>query len=420
MSQEVPIYIGPDAVSQLVTFCARLRDARFTLVSDTNTYRALGEQVEAGLRQAGLPLVSIVLAGDEVIADEKYLIQTMVLAPPSDQVFVAIGSGTLTDIARYISFRTRNPFISVPTAASVDGFLSTGAPLVVGGIKETYKAQGPIGVFGDIQTLMDAPSELRAAGFGDVIGKTTSLADWQLGRLLWNEPYDPAIERRVRHAMTTCCEAVDDIASGSEQGIRYLMGGLLETGLCMLEVGNSRPASGAEHHCSHYWEIQLLKEHKPAILHGAKVGYATTLIARLYDAIRNLTQEDVKQLVQNAPFPDHDTAINEIRHAYGAGAEQVLKIQEPFLTMTEAEYRQLQQRIVENWPAIRAIAETVLPASTVSDLLDSVGGPTDWQTLGLQAHMIEPALMYGHYLRNRFTVVKLCKMLGLDVRQMII
>ena len=419
MPQDVPIYIGQDAVSHLAEFCQGLSGQRFTLVSDTNTYRALGERIEAALIQAGLPVVNIVLEGDEVIADEKYLVQTLVLAPPDDQVFVAIGSGTVTDIARYVSFRTRNPFISAPTAASVDGFVSTGAPLVVGGVKETYKAQGPIAVFADLQTLMDAPPELRAAGFGDVIGKTTSLADWQLGHLLWDEPFDAGIDQRVRHAMANCFEAVDDIARGSEQGIRYLIDGLIETGLCMLAVGDSRPASGSEHHCSHYWEMQLLKENKPAILHGAKVGYAATLIARLYDAIRNLTPEDVKQLVQNAPFPGHDTAINEIRHAYGAGAEQVLKIQEPFLTMSEAEYHQLQQRIVENWPTIRAIAETVLPASTVSDLLNSVGAPTDWQTLGLAEHMIKPALQYGHYLRNRFTVVKLCKMLGLDVRQII-
>ncbi|NLF78302.1 MAG: sn-glycerol-1-phosphate dehydrogenase, partial [Chloroflexi bacterium] len=207
MSQDVPIYIGPDAVPELVAFCRRLPAQPFTLVSDTNTYRALWQRIEAALTQAGLPVLSLVLEGDEVIADEKRLIEVMVKTPPVDQVFVAIGSGTITDIARYVSFRTRNPFISAPTAASVDGFLSTGAPLVVGGVKDTFKAQGPIGVFADLPTLMDAPPELRAAGFGDVIGKTTALADWRLGYLLWGEPHDPAIDRRVRGAMASCCEA---------------------------------------------------------------------------------------------------------------------------------------------------------------------------------------------------------------------
>jgi len=419
MSQDVHIYIGQDAVGHLVEYCRGLPTQRFTLVSDTNTYRALGERIEASLKQAGLPVINVVLEGDEVIADEKYLMQVLVQTPPGDQVFVAVGSGTITDITRYISFRTRNPFISTPSAASVDGFLSTGAPLVIRGVKDTYRAQGPLAVFADLPVLMAAPIELRAAGFADIIGKTTALADWRLGHLLWREPFNPEIERRVRHAMESCFEAVGDIANGSEQGIRDLIDGLIETGLCMLAVGDSRPASGSEHHCSHYWEMQLLKENKPAILHGAKVGYATTLIARLYDKVRNLTQDNVRRLVQDAKFPRHDMATNEIRHVYGAGAEQILKIQEPFLMMTEEEHHQLQQRIVENWQSIRDIADTVLPASTISELLNTVGAPTDWQSLGLEEHMIEPALLYGHYLRNRFTVVKLCKMLGLDVRQII-
>lgn len=416
MSQDVPIYIGPDAVPELVAFCRRLPAQPFTLVSDTNTYRALGQRIEAALTQAGLPVLSLVLEGDEVIADEKRLIEVMVKTPPVDQVFVAIGSGTITDIARYVSFRTRNPFISAPTAASVDGFLSTGAPLVVGGVKDTFKAQGPIGVFADLPTLMDAPPELRAAGFGDVIGKTTALADWRLGHLLWGEPHDPAIDRRVRGAMASCCEAVDDIASGSESGIRYLFDALIETGLCMLDFGDSRPASGSEHHCSHNWEMQLLRENKPAILHGAKVGYASMLIAQLYDKIRALSQDDARRLAENAPFAGHEAEIADIQRAYGTGADAVRRIQEPFLALTEADYRQLQQRIVENWPTIREIADTVLPASTVAALLNTVGGPTDWRTLGLEEHMVEPALLYGHYLRNRFTVIKLCRMLGIDTR----
>jgi hypothetical protein len=50
--------------------------------------------------------------------------------------------------------------------------------------------------------------------------------------------------------------------------------GLFETGLCMLDFGQTRPASGSEHHISHFWEMKLLLERRPAILHGAKVEVA--------------------------------------------------------------------------------------------------------------------------------------------------
>ena len=419
MSQNTPIYTGYDAVSRLVEYCSDSPVQQYTLVSDTNTYRALGEKLEDALKQAGLHVASIVLDGDEVIADEEYLMQVMIQAPPGEQVFIAVGSGTLTDIARYVSFRTGNTFISTPTAPSVDGFLSKGAPLVIRGVKDTHITHGPRALFADLQTLIDAPPELRAAGFGDVVGKITSLADWKLGQLLWDEPFDAEIERRVRRAMANCFESSDSIASGSENGIRTLFEGLIETGLCMLDLGNSRPASGSEHHCSHNWEMQLLAAGKPAILHGAKVGYATSLIAKLYEKIRSMTQDDARQLTIAARFAGHEPEIAEIRHAYGTGADQVIAIQQPFLSMTEDQYHQLQQRIIDNWPGIQAAADTVLPSSTIAELLDSVGAPTDWKTVGLEAEMIEPALTYGHYLRNRFTVLKLCKMLGIDVRQVI-
>lgn len=416
MSSDTPITMDRNAVDHLRVFCQTLPGARFTLVSDSNTYAALGRRIESVLKNAGLPITNIVLTGDEIIADEKYMMQTMIQAPPGDQVFVGIGSGTITDITRYVSFRTRNPFISAPTAASVDGFMSTVAPLVIGGVKETYPAQGPIAVFADLDTLTTAPRRLSAAGFGDVLGKTTALADWRLGQLLWDEPFDPEIERRVRHAMANCCEAVDDIAGGSEQGIRYLMDALIDTGVCMLEFGDSRPASGSEHHCSHFWEMRLLMANKPAILHGQKVGYAASLIAQLYDRIRGLSQDDVRELVQRAPFAGSAAAMEEIRRVYGAAADQILRIQGPFLNLTEAQYHSLQQRIVEQWPVIRGIAQTVLPSDAIIDLLERAGAPTDWRSLGLSEEMVEPGLLYGHYLRNRFTVVKLCQMIGIDVK----
>ncbi len=410
------IVIARDAVAQLVMFCAGMSGARFTVVSDTNTHRVLGARIEHALSAAGLPVIGIVLHGAEVIADERYLMRTLVQAPPEPQVFIAAGSGTITDIARYVSFRTGNPFISAPSAASVDGFVSLAAPLVIGGVKDTYTAQGPLAVFADLTTLAEAPRALTAAGFGDLIGKTTSLADWRLGHLLWNEPYDSAIEDRTRRAMNRCIDAAQDIASGSEDGIRLLLEGLIASGLCMRDFGDSRSASGAEHHLSHFWEMQLLKEGRPAIFHGAKVGVASALIARLYDQVRRLSQDGVRDLVQRASAPDPAHDRDEIRQVYGEGATQIERIQAPFLSLTAAQHNQLRQRVVERWADIQAIAHTVLPAETITSLLATVGGPTGWQSLGLERRMVEPGLLYGHYLRNRFTVLKLFRLLGLDTR----
>ena len=60
---------------------------------------------------------------------------------------------------------------------------------------------------------------------------------------------------------------------------------LILAGLSMQLCGNSRPASGAEHHLSHFWEMSLVNQPCGA-LHGESVGCGTLLVARHYHAGR--------------------------------------------------------------------------------------------------------------------------------------
>ena len=151
-----------------------------------------------------LPVKTIVLTGAEVVPDEHYVVQVLLEAPVDGRPYLAVGSGTLTDIVRFASHRTRTSFISVPTAPSVDGFTSVGAPMVIGRWKQTVQTQPPLAVFADEMTLRAAPRLMIASGFGDMMGKYTALADWELGAILWDEPFDEAIHRRARRALDKC------------------------------------------------------------------------------------------------------------------------------------------------------------------------------------------------------------------------
>ena len=413
MKSNDPIYIGQQATNELIGYCTRHKLQRLTLVADENTYAALGQRVEAALRAQDFDLTLIVLQGEEIIADEQHLIRVLSNAPVDEQTFVAVGSGTITDITRFVSHRTRNPFIAMPTASSVDGFTSIGAPLVLDGIKQTLISQPPLAIFADLPTLQAAPKPLIAAGFGDMLGKITSLADWKLGALLWDEPYDDAIAQRSRAALEACINHVDDIASGDEAGIRHLMDGLVESGLCMLDFGSSRPASGAEHHTSHYWEMLLLRQGRPAILHGAKVGVATIQVAALYDELGQMSRDQRRDVLAKAALPDRQREIETIRTVYGPAAGAIITEQAEFLDMTPAAFAALKLRIDRHWDAIQAIAEAVPSSETIAGLLRKVHGPISGQDLGLSDGDTQDGLAYGHYLRSRFTVRKLFHLLDL-------
>ena len=301
----------------------------------------------------------------------------------------------------------------MPTAPSVDGFASIGAPLIIDGIKTTVICQAPLAIFADLNVLTAAPRPMIAAGLGDMLGKFTSIADFRLGHLLWNEPYDEAIAQRTLAAAQMCVDLVAAIVQATPEGMRLLMEALIESGFCMLDFGNSRPASGTEHHYSHVWEMKLLQEGRPAILNGAKVGYATILAAQLYEQIKATTRQEIADRLEAATLPDRAEEIAQIHAAYGALADEVIAAQQPFLDLTPARFDELKQAILRNWGEIQDLAAAVPTAAAVTELLRTAGGPITPAELGLSADDIALGVDAAHYLRDRFTVRKLFHLLGL-------
>jgi glycerol-1-phosphate dehydrogenase [NAD(P)+] len=415
MSQERPLAVTVDthAIEHLVNFCHAQGRTKLFLVADPNTYAAQGEAVAAALRAAGFDVKQIILRSKEVIADGEHVFTVLRALDQEERTFVAVGSGTITDITRFVSHRTRSQFISAPTAPSVDGFTSIGAPMIIEGVKRTVYCHAPIAIFADINTLCAAPQAMIAAGFGDMLGKYTSIADWRLGRLLWHEPYDEAIAQRTLAAVQQCADNAEGIGKAEPHAVQALFDALVESGYCMLDFGESRPASGAEHHYSHFWEMKLLREGRPAVLHGAKVGVATVLVAGLYDRVRSLSRAEVADLLEAASLPARAEEMKIIQAAYPDEAPEVSRDQARFLDLTEADFGALKQRILDNWDAIQAIAAQVPPAEHVAQLLTTGGGPSRVDQIGISAAERDMAIADAHYLRDRFTVRKLARVLGL-------
>jgi glycerol-1-phosphate dehydrogenase [NAD(P)+] len=407
------VTIDDRAVEHLTEFCRAQGLQKLFMVADTHTFAAQGRAVQEALVAAGFDFKSIVFTDEEVIADAAHVFDVLVAAGGEARTYLAVGSGTLTDITRFASHRTHSQFIAVPTAPSVDGFASIGAPLIVHGVKITVICQAPLALFADLRTLAQAPQKMIAAGFADMLGKLTSIADWRIGHLLWNEPYDESIALRTLAAVQICVDNADAIGQGSPAGIRRLLDALLESGYCMLDFGSSRPASGAEHHYSHYWEMKLLQEGRPAILHGAKVGVATVLVAGLYDRIRQLSRQQVSDLLEAATWPSRAEEEALIREAYGELAGDIVAEHKAFLDPTAAQVETLRRTILERWEEIQAIAAQVPAAQEVAELLVRVGGPATVAELGLEESERDLAAANGHYLRDRFTVRKLVRALGL-------
>jgi len=406
-------YLGDNAVEHLIQYCEAQNLNRFFLVADRNTYAALGQSVETALQGCDWDVKVMVFDNPEVVPDEAFIMQVLMKADQVERTYLAVGSGTVTDITRFVSHRTRRPFISLPTAPSVDGFTSPSASLVIGRIKQTVMAQPPMAVIADLETLAEAPQPLIAAGYGDILGKAIALADWQLGHLLWDEPFDVEIAQRVRETLDACVDATSEIGQASPAGVRKLMFSLIDSGLCMLDFGNSRPAAGAEHYMSHYLEMKLLQEGRPAVLHGAKVGLCSIYVADLYAHLRQVGKAEAIRRLQTTFLPDRSAEVQRIRSVYGPIADKLIIEQTPFLDLSPVAFAMLKERILNHWDDIQALTAGVPAAQWFSEHLRQAGGATTPADLGLSEAEVHQALQDSHLLRNRFTVCKLARLMSL-------
>ena len=410
---DIFFYIGEDAVSQLVQYCEAQHLTSFLLVADQNTYPILGKTVEGTLRGRGWDVKSVVFESAEVVPDEAFIVQVLMEADQIERTYLAVGSGTITDITRFASHRTRRPFISLPTAPSVDGFTSPSSALVIGRIKQTIMGQTPLAVIADLGILSAAPKAMIASGFGDILGKAIALADWQMGNLLWGASFDAEIAGRVRKMLNACIEAADEIGRASPDGIQKLMFSLYDSGICMLDFGDSRPASGAEHYMSHYLEMKLLREGRPAVLHGAKVGLCSIYAAELYARLRALDKDAAAARLRATPQPDRAADIQRIHDVYGPIADRLVIEQASYLDLSPEDYANLQHRILDRWEAVQKIAAEVPTPQELIRLLHRAGGATRPAQLGLSDEEVEQAVLNSHLFRNRFTICKLGRMLRL-------
>ncbi|MFC4322465.1 sn-glycerol-1-phosphate dehydrogenase [Litchfieldia salsa] len=356
------ITIKKHALQDAVNYLQKKSYQNVMIVVDDTTYEAAGKQLCEQLTVTNIYHQLCYITPDknnDVVADEVSLVQVLLETPNDVDVILAVGSGTIHDIVRFVSYKMGKPFISIATAPSVDGFNSMGAPLVIKGMKQTFQLHSPIAVFGDLSILQDAPKKMIAAGFGDMIGKYTSLTDWKFGHLTANEPYCPLVAKVTEEALISCAENVDRIADGDEEGIRILFDALVQSGLAMLLMGQSHPASGGEHHLSHYWEMEFLKAEVPQILHGAKVGVTCQLISETYKG-------RFKEGLQNGAYSDLDPFKEEL-------IELINSIPEP---------------------------------AHIKKMIEDIGGDATPESLGVSQQLIDRSVAEAHNLRNRYTILR--------------
>ncbi len=325
-------------------------------------------------------------------------------------VLIACGSGSVHDVTRYAAHSKNVPFISFPTAASVDGYLSSVAAMTWYGQKLTFEAAPPIAVFADPEVYCTAPDRLTSSGVGDVLGKYNSLFDWKAAKILIGEYFCGEICSLEYDAVEELIQAVKSRANLDKKDYTTkVMYALLLSGLAMQLAGNSRPASGAEHHMSHFWEMHCINPETDA-LHGEKVAVGLLEVVREYKRVFSsfsdgYIAEKIKKINLDKTFSEC-----KITTVYGNLADSTMKENLPDGTMSSSSLAKISMddSLKDKIHEIRALADELPSVDELTELYKAAGVPMTPADVGLpdEFGFIGKSLEYAPYVRNRITLLK--------------
>ena len=397
------------------------------LVCDPNTKAAAADALAARLTHDGAAVQLRVIepqhAGEDLVCDAGAAATLRAALADHDadaaapaQV-VAVGAGTIGDIAKMATHRQGRPFVSVATAASMNGYTSSIAAVLVDGVKRTLPAQQAQAVFADVDVLCRAPAIMNCAGFGDLLSKPFSHADWLLAHRVRGVPYDEAPARLLDQAYEALLAAAGPIGRSDAEGVALLMRTILISGFTMALAGTSAPASGGEHLVSHYWDMEQHCQGQPLrALHGTQVGIATLLSARLYEhllaapvdrldaarlARRRPDLPDVAAMAADHPLLTNDV-IREVREQWAA--KQALG------EALRAEIAAVQA----DWDATRArLRSALVPAARIERALAAAGCPAVPGDIGVDRDHAARTLRVCRQIRSRYVALDLMDDLGL-------
>jgi glycerol-1-phosphate dehydrogenase [NAD(P)+] len=399
------IAVASDAIERLAAYATsgHWRDA--LLVMDANTEEAVGWRVSRELRDAGVRVAALSFPnGSGLAADEDAVsaARARLRADDPDGV-VAVGSGVLTDITRYATHLEDRGFVSVPTAASMDGYASSVAAMEFGGVKETFPAREPRAIFADPTVLAAAPAELTSSGLGDLLGKATARIDWMATHLLYGEAYCPAVDTRIMEPLQYAANHAEAVLRQEPAAIERLLHGLLQSGIAMAMMGSSRPASGCEHHASHFWDLLATRGVRAHAPHGLQVGYATQFAMRLQRfAFAGGVPALERPEVGDADEEDARAWIGEPSPAI----REAMLGKERFIAEHAGDWPEGPER----WAAVRErLAGGLALFPAVERALTAAGLPAEPDVLGIDPLTLRATFRHASRLRARYTVLDFLK-----------
>lgn len=270
------VVVGHNVINYTGKVCKDLKlNGNALIVAGETTFQRAGKTVGVSLEDSDFN-INIVKINEPTLDEVKNV--EMIAEEVKASFLLGVGGGKSIDIAKLASMHMDIPFISVPTAASHDGIVSSRASIISDNKTVSEEAHTPLAVVGDTAIIAAAPYRLLAAGCGDIISNYTAVRDWELAHRLRDEPFSEYASIISKLTAKILIDSAELIKPGLEESAWTVMKALVASGVAMSIAGSSRPASGSEHKFSH--ALDEIAPH-PA-LHGEQCGVGTIMMMYLH------------------------------------------------------------------------------------------------------------------------------------------
>jgi len=404
-------HVGEDAHERLAARARGCGMLNALVVADANTLEAVGDRVHRALMDSGCA-ITVKQFGPEPVDATMALAHEVAEAGAESDGYIAIGAGSLSDLAKQAGSDQDKPVLLYATAASMNGYTSGITALKVNGLKRTIPCAAATGVYADPAVVAAAPPRMAAAGLADFLSKGSSSSDWRAAHFLRGEDYNEDAMVFYRGVQERVLDHAAGVGRGEPESVAEILEALLLSGLSMLVAGSSSPASGGEHLISHFIDMKQALYGTPHDLHGVQVGVATIHCLQLWERILALDPQslDIDALI--AAQPDSATIHGWIEEDWGPIAPEITAQWEAKALDADgvrAELTRFQQGFEELSAQLRAV---YLPPATVRGAIEAAGGPTRPEDMNAPLEEYQKALTRARFIRSRFTVLDLAAELG--------
>ncbi len=391
------------------------------VVADSNTWGIAGEAVEASLRQTGTVMEdSMVLPAEGLCAsyDTMNALMEHFKTLGNNTVPVAVGAGTVNDIVKLAAHLAGCKYMCIPTAASMDGYTAYGAKILVNGIRQQIPCAGPQAVLADTAIIVNAPVEMTASGFMNLMAKMTAGADWILADWLGIEQINEKAWRISQSGFHEALMLTEDKFRKNDSGklkVEKLVEGLMLAGFATQVTKSDMPTAGAEHLLSAIWESERDTNNDEALPHGVLLGIAEIATAKLYAKLMNTSMKKLDVAKCVAAWPDSDTYEQQAQEALRKVGLEELGMKQARTNYISREQLSMQlQQLKEYWPEVKdRLSQQIMPVTELKKRMRSIGLPVLPEKIGVSHEHLRQTLECAPYISKRFNIFSLAHRTGL-------